>query len=287
MSPGFRRDPYNVMQPRQCEGVSVRNPLPLATHFVRQPFLAQTGPVKPFLLLATRAEDAAADDEYQAYLRYCGLKPEELVRIRLESAPLPSLELSDYSGVIVGGSPYTSSDPVEEKSAAQIRVETELSSLLDRIVAEDFPFLGACYGVGTLGVHQGAVIDRRFGEAVGATRITLTADGERDPMLRGVPRTFDAFVGHKEACSKLPEHAVLLASSEACPVHMFRIKNNLYATQFHPELDADGLITRINIYKNAGYFPPHAADELIETARQSSVTEPMRVLRNFTERYAR
>lgn len=111
--------------------------------------------MKPFLLLATRAEDAAADDEYQAYLRYCGLKPEELVRIRLESGPLPPLELSDYSGVIVGGSPYTSSDPVEEKSADQIRVETELSSLLDRIVADDFPFLGgACYGVGTLGVHQ-------------------------------------------------------------------------------------------------------------------------------------
>ncbi|VXC57343.1 GMP synthase (Glutamine-hydrolysing) [Arthrobacter sp. 9V] len=275
------------MQPRRCKGASVRNPLRIATHFVRQPFLAQTGPVKPFLLLATRAEDAAADDEYQAYLRYCGLKPEELVRIRLESAPLPPLELSDYSGVIVGGSPYTSSDPVEEKSSAQIRVETELSSLLDRIVAEDFPFLGACYGVGTLGVHQGAVIDRQFGEAVGATQITLTEEGERDPMLRGVPHSFEAFVGHKEACSKLPGHAVLLASSTACPVHMFRIKNNLYATQFHPELDADGLITRINIYKNSGYFPPHEADALIAAARDSSVTEPMRVLRNFTERYAR
>lgn len=243
--------------------------------------------MKPFLLLATRAEDAAAEDEYQAYLRYCGLKPEELVRLRLESEPLPPLELSDYSGVIVGGSPYTSSDPMDEKDAAQIRVEAELSALLDRIVAEDFPFLGACYGVGTLGVHQGATIDRRFGEPVGPTKIQLTAEGEQDPMLRGVPHTFDAFVGHKEACSKLPAHAVLLASSASCPVHMFRIKNNLYATQFHPELDADGLITRINIYKNSGYFPPHTADELIETARSSSVTEPMRVLRNFTELYAR
>lgn len=243
--------------------------------------------MKPFLLLATRAEDAAADDEYQAYLRYCGLEPEELVRFRLESEPLPPLELSDYSGVIVGGSPYTSSDPVEEKSPEQIRVEAELSALLDRIVAEDFPFLGACYGVGTLGVHQGAVIDRRFGEPVGSTRITLTAEGERDPLLQGLPPTFEAFVGHKEACSQLPPNAVLLASSEACPVHMFRIKNNLYATQFHPELDADGLVTRINIYKDAGYFPPHEADELIAAARSSSVTEPMRVLRNFTKLYAR
>ncbi|MEV7606829.1 glutamine amidotransferase [Paenarthrobacter sp. NPDC089322] len=243
--------------------------------------------MKPFLLLATRAEDAAADDEYQAYLRYCGLRPDELLRVRLESAPLPALELDHYSGVIVGGSPFTSSDPVEEKTTTQLRVETELSTLLDRIVAEDFPFLGACYGVGTLGVHQGATIDRRFGEPVGPTKIMLTVEGSKDPLLHGLPTTFEAFVGHKEACAKLPGHAVLLASSAACPVHMFRIKNNLYATQFHPELDADGLITRINIYKNAGYFPPDAADELIGTARQSSVTEPMRVLRNFTERYAR
>ncbi|MEI2278351.1 glutamine amidotransferase [Paenarthrobacter ilicis] len=243
--------------------------------------------MKPFLLLATRAEDAAADDEYQAYLRYCGLEPDQLVRLRLESNPLPALELSDYSGVIVGGSPYTSSDPVEEKSAVQIRVEAELSGLLDTIVAQDFPFLGACYGVGTLGVHQGAVIDRQFGEPVGPTDIMLTDEGQHDPLLKGVPRTFEAFVGHKEACSELPSGAVLLASSQACPVHMFRIKNNLYATQFHPELDADGLTTRINIYKDSGYFPPHTAEELIETARQSSVTEPMRVLRNFKEMYAR
>ncbi|MFF1832165.1 glutamine amidotransferase [Paenarthrobacter sp. NPDC058040] len=243
--------------------------------------------MKPFLLLATRAEDAAADDEYQAYLRYCGLDEPDLVRVRLEAGPMPAIDLADYSGVIVGGSPYTSSDPVEEKSAAQRRVEAELSSLLDRIVELDFPFLGACYGVGTLGVHQGATIDRRFGEPVGPTEIKLTAEGERDPLLAGLPHTFEAFVGHKEACSKLPGHATLLASSAACPVHMFRIKNNLYATQFHPELDVDGLVTRIGIYKDAGYFPPHQADELIETARSASVTEPMSVLRNFTERYAR
>ncbi|MFJ4210409.1 glutamine amidotransferase [Paenarthrobacter sp. NPDC089675] len=243
--------------------------------------------MKPFLLLATRAEDAAADDEYQAYLRYCALDEHDLVRVRLEAAPMPALKLEDYSGVIVGGSPYTSSDPVEEKSPAQLRVEAELSALLDHIVEQDFPFLGACYGVGTLGVHQGATIDRRFGEPVGPTEIKLMAEGERDPLLAGLPHTFDAFVGHKEACSKLPGHAVLLAASAACPVHMFRIKNNLYATQFHPELDVEGLVTRINIYKDAGYFPPEQAEELIRSARHATVTEPMRVLRNFTERYAR
>ncbi|MCU1571845.1 MAG: glutamine amidotransferase, partial [Naasia sp.] len=55
--------------------------------------------MKPFLLLASRAEDAAAEDEYAAYLRYVALQPNELRRIRLEAAPLPALDLSSYSGV--------------------------------------------------------------------------------------------------------------------------------------------------------------------------------------------
>jgi GMP synthase (glutamine-hydrolysing) len=246
----------------------------------------QTWGVKPFLLLASRAEDEAAEDEYCAYLRYAGLAPDELHRIRMEAAPLPQLELGDYSGVIVGGSPFTSSDPPGQKSAAQHRVELELAALLDRIVAEDFPFLGACYGVGTLGLHQGAVIDRTYGEGLGAVTVGLTPDGMQDPLLKGMPEQFLAFTGHKEACTVLPAHAVLLAGSAACPVQMFRIRSNLYATQFHPELDAEGLATRIEIYRHAGYFPPDDAEELKARARQHSVTEPMTILRNFAERYA-
>ena len=243
--------------------------------------------MKPFLLLASRAEDAAAENEYEAYLRYTGLVEAQLRRVRMESAPLPALELSDYSGVIVGGSPFTSSDPAEHKSEVQHRVERELFALLDRIVAEDFPFLGACYGVGTLGLHQGAVIDRTYGEGLGGVTVRQTKAGQQDPLLRGLPERFTAFVGHKEACTVLPGGAVLLASSETCPVQMFRIRSNLYATQFHPELDVDGLTTRIDIYRHAGYFPPDSAEELMAQAREHNVTEPMAILRNFVERYAR
>jgi GMP synthase (glutamine-hydrolysing) len=242
--------------------------------------------MKPFLLLASRAEDAAAEDEYAAYLRYGGLEPSGLRRVRLEAAPLPEIDLSGYSGIIVGGSPFTSSDPPEQKSPTQHRVERELAGLLDELVARDFPFLGACYGVGTLGTHQGAVIDRAHGEPLGAAEIELTDAGLEDPVLGGMPRRFTAFTGHKEACSVLPPQAVLLARSAACPVQMFRIRQNLYATQFHPELDADGLCTRIDIYRHAGYFPPESAEDLMDNARQFTVTEPMNILKNFVARYA-
>jgi GMP synthase (glutamine-hydrolysing) len=241
--------------------------------------------VKPFLLLATRAEDEAADDEYAAMLRAAGLDEAGLHRVRLEAAPMPRFDLDRYSGVILGGGPFDSSDPESAKSPVQLRVETELRRLLDELVARDFPFLGACYGVGTLCVHQGGVVDRTYGEAVGAVPVTLTAAGIEDPLLAGLPRTFDAFAGHKEACRELPPRAVLLASSPTCPVQMFRVRSNLYATQFHPELDVPGVVARVRIYQHHGYLIPETLESLIAGLRKAVVTEPPRILANFVARY--
>lgn len=243
--------------------------------------------MKPFLLLGTRPEDAAADGELDAVLRFGGLAPDQLVRVRLEAAAMPHLELDAYSGVIVGGSPFNASDPVETKSATQLRVEGELAGLLDEVVARDFPFLGACYGVGTLGVHQGGVVDRTFGEAVGAVPVTLTSAGRADPLFEGLPDTFDAFVGHKEAIHVPPPHAVVLASSPGCPVQAFRVQQNLYATQFHPELDVPGIVTRIEVYRHAGYFPAETTETLIAEVSRQVVSHPPLVLANFVRRYAR
>ncbi|MDC0414105.1 hypothetical protein OAM75_04000 [Gammaproteobacteria bacterium] len=46
-------------------------------------------------------------------------------------------------------------------------------------------------------------------------------------------------------------------------MQMFRVKSNIYATQFHPEADAAGFTVRINIYKDYGYFPADSAKKLI------------------------
>src|SRR5262249_1680115 len=105
--------------------------------------------------------------------------------------------------------------------------------------------------------------------------------------LRGLPTTFDAFVGHKEAISRLPHHAILLASSPACPVQAFKIGSHVYATQFHPELDVAGLCTRIDVYKHAGYFEPEQAGELKAQAPPTTVPPPPAILRRFARGYAR
>ncbi|MBX9244378.1 glutamine amidotransferase [Actinotalea ferrariae] len=244
--------------------------------------------MKPFLLLSTRADDAAADGELEAIARFGGLDPErEIRRVRLEAGPLPPVDLDDWSGVVVGGSPFNASDPPEEKSAVQHRVEAELHGLLDEVVARDFPFLGACYGVGTLGVHQGGVIDRTYGEPVGSVTVTLTEAGREDPVFAHLPPTFDAFVGHKEAVRVPPPGAVVLASSPGCPVQAFRVRRNLYATQFHPELDVPGLVARVEVYRHAGYFPPEELGTVIDQVTGAVVDDPPKVLAAFVERYAR
>jgi GMP synthase (glutamine-hydrolysing) len=239
----------------------------------------------PFLLLSIRAEDEAADDEYQAMMRFAGLDAQRLRRIRLTHQELGPIDLGDWSGIILGGGPYNVSDAAEDKSRTQQRVESELLDLIGRIVDADFPFLGCCYGVGTLGSVIGATVDRSYPEPVAAVTITLTDSGRQDPLFVDLPDVFDAFGGHKEGASRLPPHVPCLASSTTCPVQAFRVGANVYATQFHPELDVDGICTRIDVYKHHGYFAPEAAESLKSDARERNIEYPPSILRRFTERY--
>jgi GMP synthase (glutamine-hydrolysing) len=241
--------------------------------------------VKPFLLLGIRAEDAAADNEYESFLTLSGLGEGGLRRIRLEQRALGDVDLREWSGIMLGGGPFNYSDPDELKTPVQRRVEADLRGLLDRVVRADFPFLGACFGVGALGRQLGATVDRQYGEPVGAIEITLTPPGRQDPLLSGLPAVFQAFTGHKEAISFLPDQAVLLASSARCPVQAFRVGANVYATQFHPELDMTGLRTRIKVYRHAGYFDPDEADEIEAAAARSDVSRAPAILRGFVARY--
>ena len=239
--------------------------------------------MRPFLLLATRAENVAADEEYAAFLRYGGLDESQLERRRLEQAPLGEVDFDTYAGIILGGSPFTVSD--EEKSDVQMRVEAELAELTQRAIASDFPFLGACFGIGIIGTVVGGTVDSTFGEDVSAPVVALSDAGREDPLFSVLPPEFEAFVGHKEAVHSLPPQAIVLASSPLCPVQAFRVGQNVYATQFHPELDAQGIHTRIEAYQHHGYFAPEEVDSLKAMADASDVGFPGRLVQRFVELY--
>lgn len=241
---------------------------------------------KPVLILQLCPEDETSDNEYAAILRYGGLPEFAAARLRIESTGIPaSLRLSDYSALIVGGSPFDISTPEVDKTPIQRKIESDFERLLRQVVAQDFPFLGACSGNGLLGAHLGASISRRFAEPVGCVSLRLTDEGRVDPLLAGLPDRIDVLLGHKEACDEVPKGAVLLLAGDACPVQMFRVGQNVYATQFHPEGDSQGFATRIRVYRHHGYFQPQEADSLIRAVSGAKTPHAQQILSRFVSRY--
>ena len=241
---------------------------------------------KPVLILQLRPEDDTSNSEFVAILKYGDLAAENTHRIRIEKSGIPELALDRYAAVIVGGSPFDISTPEDQKSDIQLKIENDFRRLFDDIIARDFPFLGACSGCGLLGSYLATPISGKYGEPVGGTVVRLTEDGKDDPLLAGFPDQIAVLCGHKEACDLLPEGATLLLTGDDCPVQMFRLGENVYATQFHPEGDAEGFTVRIHAYKHHGYFPPEEAEALIVAVNGEDTPYAREILRRFAARYA-
>ena len=245
-----------------------------------------TATAKPVLILQLRPEDETSDNEFEAFLKYGNLQGNQTVRIRIEQGGIPPVALDDYAAIIVGGSPFDISTPEHKKSSIQRKIEKDFKKLFDDVVRLDFPFLGACSGNGLLGSYLGAGISGQFSEPVGGAKVSLTHEGKLDPLLRGFPDRIDVLLGHKEACDITPAGATLLIRGDACPVQMFRVGQNVYATQFHPEGDAEGFMVRIEAYKHHGYFAPETAQRLAEAVRKVQTPYAQEILRRFVARYA-
>ncbi len=245
--------------------------------------------MKPFLLLTTRPEDDVARAEAASFQRFSGLGHDDLRWVRIEREDAPAIRAEEISGIYLGGSPFTVSDPAETKSPQQIRAERALAAVLDEVMEQDIPFLGACYGIGTLGSHVGATIDRTHGEPLGAVPITLTEAGREDPVVieAGLPEVFTGLVGHKEAVTALPSHATVLATGEHCPVQMFRVGTRQYATQFHPEMDVPAVMERARAYRDHGYFDPDEMEDIFALLGRRTADHPPHLLRAFATVHGR
>jgi GMP synthase (glutamine-hydrolysing) len=242
---------------------------------------------KPILILQLRPEDATADSEFARILKYGRLQAEDTCRIRIEQHGIPDgIKLDDYAAIIVGGSPFDLSTPEKQKTAIQKKIEADFTHLLEQVVTEDFPFLGACSGNGLLGKYLGTPITTKYREAVSCVTVDITEAGRKDKLLLGFPQKIDVLLGHKEACDTTPEGASLLITGRNCPVQMFRVGENVYATQFHPEGDADEFALRIDIYANHGYFEPHEADALKKETSRKPTPYAQEILRRFVESYS-
>jgi GMP synthase (glutamine-hydrolysing) len=68
-------------------------------------------------------------------------------------------------------------------------------------------------------------------------------------------------------------------------VQAFRVGRNVYATQFHPELDTASFSSRVRAYADHGYFDPAEVDAIIERVESADVRASHMVLGRFVEEY--
>ena len=238
--------------------------------------------MKPFVLLATRAEERPPTRSTRPSSATPGSGEGELSACGWRGSRCAASTSTLWSGILVGGGPFNASDrrglesPVQRAGRGGVR-----GSLLDEVVARDFPFLGACYGIGALGTHRGG--DRRP-DAPRADQPGARDAEPEGPGRSAVRRTCRAVRGVRRAQGggePPPDRPRPLAVVAQLPGADVRGQRNMYATQFHPELDLEGICTRIEVYKNAGYFDPSLAETLKAQARTVEVAHPMTLLSNF------
>lgn len=137
--------------------------------------------------------------------------------------------LANAGGMIVLGGRMSVEDTAEFPLLQLVKEQVKV------VVEKQIPFLGICLGGQLLAEMLGARVSlQRRGEQ-GCRQIQLTAAGEQDRLLRGLPNPFFSFQWHSDSF-ELPPGGVHLASSHVCPYQAFRFGAAAYGIQFHPEV---------------------------------------------------
>lgn len=239
----------------------------------------------PLVYVCARPQQGAAAAEYESFRLAMHLDEGDLQRWDLVRDPWPADAAVRWRGAVVGGSPFNVTDPESAKTAAQRRLEADLARLAEAAAAGETAALFTCYGIGVATRTLGGEVTRAYPEDTGPTVVNLTDEARRDGLFGALAPTFSALTAHKEGTGRMPEGAVLLATNEACPVQAYRLGDALYATQFHPEPTGRAFTERMAVYRDDGYFAAHDYDRIAGLVLAATLTEPMRILRAFSQTF--
>ncbi len=193
----------------------------------------------------------------------------------------PEIILASYQGVVLGGSgdfDFDGGRP-DDDEAKRLSYEflERLRPLFIYLFERDIPTLGICYGHQILGAFAGAqVVHDQTQKKSRSHEVKLLVDAADHFLFTDVPESFLAHYGHKDSLDRVPEGAILLVSGgDACKVSALRYHNNIYTTQFHPELTVADMVVRMK--HSPGYLPEGVAvEELFKDDPSSN-----QILRNF------
>ena len=112
------------------------------------------------------------------------------------------------------------------------------------------PTFGSCWGFQAMSrAMGGAVIKDLENAELGTLPLRLTPAGRADPVFGPLGESFHGQLGHEDRVTRLPDDAVLLASSDRVAHQAYRFRDKpIYCTQFHSELTQKGLLERVRAY---------------------------------------
>ena len=138
------------------------------------------------------------------------------------STPVKELKKMNPIGIILTGGPYSVYD------ATAPHCEKELFDM-------NIPILGICYGMQLMAYTLGGTVSPCNVSEYGDTKVTVTKKNKILDCLGGETITL---MSHTDYVSRLPEGFETCAVSRDCPTaSMADEPRNLYAVQFHPEVE--------------------------------------------------
>ena len=230
------------------------------------------------LLVQIRDHGSVRDEEIDSFLRYGGLKAEQLEVLNVFDTPQFSPDVADeYDVVLVGGA--------SEASVLEPEIYffvPNIIALLQRCIVTERPVFASCFGfqAAVLGLG-GRIVREEHDFEMGTIPLELSEEAKEDPLFADVPQGFLAVSCHKESTFETPSDCIALARSPRC-LHAFRVRAKpFWAFQFHPELDRDCFVQRLGVFQ-ANYTDSESAYE--EVAAQFKETpESNRLLATFIQ----
>lgn len=235
----------------------------------------------PSLLLVSLRAGSTAEQisttEHRDFLHATGLNSDQLPQLILDSTDTVIGDLAGYDGILIGGSSLNITD--DPWGPWQKHIHTQMQKIVD----SGLPAFFVCYGCSWLTHSCGGEIGHTHAETSGPTVVELTDEGRKDPLTRGFPDSFTSLTGHTENVEILGEGLTVLATGPTCPVQFIRYRDNVWATQFHSDMDATAMRNRMDFYYDYGYFSPDDYDSIIEKLPHIDTMWSNRLMRNFVE----
>ena len=148
--------------------------------------------------------------------------------------PVPASLPAQYSGAITMGGYMGANDDIEFPWLVATR------SLMKDVVANDIPFFGICLGGQLLATAVDGKVEPTPVPEIGVATFRVSQDAMQDTVFSHLAgKEVIAAEWHKDYISDLPDEAVVLAGNDVCPVQAFRIGENVYGVQFHPEINSE------------------------------------------------